>query len=118
MARCSDMEHPLQKWRALVEPVILDSAMPLAWDDVLRRPVDVFAGERSVIVTTDVPRHGGTVRTVWVAAGEMDEIRRLSDDMEASARRAGIRKLVYVGRRGWLRDFGYHEAAVVGVKEI
>jgi len=112
------MNHLLDKWRHLIEPVIAESTTPVAWSTVLSLDVLVFESENSVLVTRDGHLFGEPVRMVWVAAGEMSEVDKLIREVEQSARIAGIGRVAFFGRRGWIRSQGYRECAVLGVKEI
>lgn len=109
----------LEKWRYLIEPELAASATPLAWVDLLRMPVQVLERDASVMVTHDTVLAGIKVRTILVVCGVMLEVSELVEEMEAIARASGIAKVMFIGRRGWLRAFpGYREIAVLGAKEL
>ena len=114
-----DTHALLEKWRYLIEPELADCATPLAWADLLRMPVQVIERDVSVLVTHDVVLGGAWVRTILVVCGVMAEVRELIEEMDAVARASGISKVMYVGRRGWLRALpGFREIAVLGQKEL
>lgn len=114
-----DTHALLEKWRYLIEPELADCATPLAWADLLRMPVQVIERDASVLVTHDTVLGGMWVRTILVVCGVLTEVRGMVDEMEAIARASGITKIMFVGRRGWLRAFpGYREIAVLGAKEL
>lgn len=109
----------LEFWRPLVEPEASRGITAVPWEQVLKMSVRVFEGARSVIVTRDVAVAGGMARSIWVAAGELEEVLRLVDEVECSSRRDRLVAVLFLGRRGWLRAAdGYHEEAVLGVKEL
>ncbi len=108
----------LNKWRHLIEPEVTHGLTAVDWADVVRMPVMVVEGQQSVLVLRDVEIHGMKARSIWVAAGVMDEVLQLMDQAEEVARTDGIRNMVYMGRRGWVRAAGYVEKAVVGLKEL
>lgn len=109
----------LEKWRHLIEGETGAGLTPVPWDQVLRMPLIVLDGEQSVLVLRDVSMGGRVVRTIWVAAGDLDEVLRLVAQAEDMARREGIPAMVFMGRRGWVRAApGYQELAVVGQKEL
>lgn len=112
------MRDLLEKWRHLIEPVIQASATPLAWDVVLTQPLQVFEGERTVLVTRPGSLNGKPAWYVWVAAGDFDEVPGLFERVKESARTAGMDQVAYMGRRGWIRAMGFDEVAVIAVKEL
>ena len=103
----------LAKWRHLIEPTIAQSETPMTWEAVLKTPVSVVEAENSVIVF-----QSGRVWTIWVAAGDMDEVLSLFDSMQIEARSLGVKKITYLGRPGWVRAAGFETQAVFGVKEL
>ena len=114
-----DAHALLTKWRHLVEPETSTGLTPVAWADVLQMPLQVFEAARSVVVTLDSDICGTVARSIWVAAGDLDEVLGLVREVEDSARRDGITRIVFMGRRGWVRAAnGYREVATVGVKEV
>lgn len=114
-----DTSALLSKWRHLIEPELLRCATPLRWVDLELLTVGVLEREHSVLVTKDSSIGGEPVRTVLVAAGRMDEIPSLVQELEEGAKRDGLKKIMFVGRRGWLHIFpGYREIAVIGAKVI
>lgn len=109
----------LDKWRHLIEPEISQGLTPVTWEQMLAMRPDVFEGERSVILTRDVVIGTRKSRSIWVAAGVMDEVMRLVSQVEESARQSGIGSVIFMGRRGWLRAAsGYREMSVIGLKEL
>lgn len=108
----------LTKWRHLIEPEISSGLTPVPWEQALSMPLIVVEGERSVLVLLDAEIEGRPVRSIWVAAGVMDEVLQLMDQAEDLARKDGIGAMAYIGRRGWVRAAGYDEKAVIGVKEL
>lgn len=108
----------LNKWRHLIEPETSSGLTPLPWVDVLATPVRVYEASRSVVVVRDVylPRHA---RSIWVAAGDLDEVLELVRDVERDAFDDGVAAIVFMGRRGWIRAAcGYKEVATIGLKEL
>jgi hypothetical protein len=114
-----DTHALLEKWRYLIEPELVGCATPLAWADLLRMPVQVIERDASVMVTHDTVLGGILTRTIVVVCGVMPEVREMVEEMEAMAVASGITKVMFIGRRGWLRAFpGYREIAVLGAKEL
>ena len=61
-------------------------------------------GKRCAIVTElDEPAPGMRVVSVWLAGGEMDEIRAMIPGLMAQFRLQGCSKVLVEGRRGWER---------------
>lgn len=108
----------LNKWRHLVEPEISGGLTPVAWEQALGMPLRVVEGRESVLVLCDAHIQGRQAWSIWVAAGVMDEVLQLMQKAEDMARENGIRAMVYLGRRGWIRAAGYNEKAVIGLKEL
>lgn len=113
-----DVVAQLNKWRHLIEPEVTQGLTAVDWVDVVRMPVMVLEGVQSVVVLRDVEIHGMPARSVWVAAGVMDEVLQLLRQAEGMARKDGLKRMIYMGRRGWIRAAGYDEKATVGMKEI
>lgn len=58
---------------------------------------------------------------VWLAGGDLTEIRSSQPQLEDYARHLGCSRISIAGRRGWVRaiaDFGYREKFTTVVKEI
>ena len=58
---------------------------------------------------------------VWLAGGDLAEIRSSQPKLEDYARRLGCRRISIAGRRGWVRaieDLGYREKFTTIIKEI
>lgn len=119
MVGAMQVADQLTKWRHLIEGETGGGLTPVPWDEVLRMPLIVLEGRQSVLVLRDVPLGGRMVRSIWVAAGDLNEVLRLVAQAEDRARREGIPAMVFMGRRGWVRAApGYHEQAIVGLKEL
>jgi hypothetical protein len=102
------------KWREKLEPVIQKSLYPISWDDAKKQNSLVFEGDNSVIVAND----GGETLHIWLAVGDMNEVSNLAENVETFAKNNGYKRLMYCGRRGWIRTHGYKEVAVVSVKDL
>ena len=111
---CPEDARLLEKWRHLIEPVIAQSATPMPWEGVLKSRLQIYEGCNSVLVCKTSAR----VITVWVAAGELQEVLTLFSSIERMAAASGIRRIDYLGRRGWVRSAGFREISVFGTKEI
>jgi hypothetical protein len=58
---------------------------------------------------------------IWLAGGDLAEIRSSQPQLEEYARRLGCSRISIAGRRGWVRaidDLGYREKFTTVVKEI
>lgn len=109
----------LTKWRHLIEPETGTGLNPVAWEDVLKMKLRVFEGESSVVVARLVQMGGVRTLSIWVAAGQLNEVMDLVDQAEAYAVEQRCRQVVFVGRRGWIRAAnGYSDVATIGVKEL
>lgn len=109
----------LGKWRHLIEGELLACTTPLRWCDLERMDVEMFAGRQSVLVAHVATIGSGQVAQLLVACGDMEEMPPLVTNMETWARSIGLKRVMFVGRRGWLKAFkNYREIAVVGLREI
>jgi hypothetical protein len=113
-----DLAKKLTRWRHLIEPETSSGLTPVAWDAVLRMPLLVLEGDKSVLVLRDCVIDGHKVRSIWVAAGELAEVLQLVRKAEADAKQCGIGAMVFMGRRGWVRAADYREVATCGHKEL
>lgn len=78
-----------------------------------------WGGERSAVVTETVQYPQYTALCFALAAGEMDEVRRMVAHVESYARAAGIKHLQWSGRPGWARVFPeYRRLSVTYGKEL
>lgn len=75
------------------------------WDAIALGEMQMWPGERSIIITEvqQYPR----LRAVhlFLGAGEMDGIKQLLPEIEAWARTIGARRITLAGRKGWERSF-------------
>lgn len=108
----------LNKWRHLIEPVVLSSVTPISWDAVCAMELMVYEGKKSVILAHDKWLGPRFTRSIWVAAGELEEVIELVERVCEDAKQAGLSCVSYVGRRGWVRAAGFDEAATVGIREL
>lgn len=72
----------------------------------------LWLGERSCVVTTltDFPSVGERVIEVWLAGGDLEEIKDMIPQIEAWAVQAGCTQAEVNGRLGWVRTlapFGF-----------
>lgn len=112
----------LNRWRRLLEPELEQCVMPVRWRDLLAMDASrlrVHEAAYSVLVLLDVDVAGLPVRTVLCACGRLDEIRGMAQAVEIEARREGITRVVWMGRRGWLKAMpGWVERAVVAERKL
>ncbi|HEX4843207.1 MAG TPA: hypothetical protein VFV57_06010 [Limnobacter sp.] len=108
----------LNRWRHLIEPAIQESITPMPWAEVCSLDVSVLEGKASVLVACDSNIGGKPVRSIWVAAGVLDEVLELVERACAQARRDGHTSICYIGRRGWVKTAGFSELAIVGIRSL
>lgn len=114
----ADTKRLLEKWRHLIEPETSGGLTPVAWNDVLKMNLMVYELGESVLVMRDCTVFSKRMRSIWVAAGVLNEVRSLVVQAESNAKQDGIKFMIYMGRRGWLRACGYDEVAAIGQKEL
>lgn len=105
----------------------LDRAWGYTLDD-LRELIDsgkmqLWPGQDSVMVTQILERPQGRELFFFLAAGNMDEVRRLYKIVIAWGRSKGCTHAAFVGRKGWERSFltreeGWKAEHVVYEREI
>lgn len=81
----------------------------------------LLAGERSAMVceVQTFPRLKSF--HIWLAGGDLEELRTSQPMLEEYARRFGCSRISITGRRGWVRavaDLGYREKFTTVVKEL
>lgn len=74
----------------------------------------LWAGERAAMVTQCVGDEQGPCLHVWLAGGDLTEILRMKDGVEAWARAQGCERITINGRRGWTRVLRGHGYAPAG----
>lgn len=55
---------------------------------------------------------------VWLAAGNLDEIREIERQIETWAKSAGCGRLEIIGRKGWLRKLKHADARVLMMRDL
>lgn len=109
----------LEKYRHLIEPEISSGLTPVSWEQMIAMRPLVFHSGNSVVLTLDIQLHGEPARNIWVASGVMSEVMQLVAEVEKSSIATGIKSIVFMGRRGWIRAAkGYREMATIGIKEL
>lgn len=83
----------------------------------------LWPAPRGAIVTTVLRHPLKTELFMWLAGGEMDQLRAMYRDIEAWGREQGCTVATLAGRRGWardsfLRDQGYSLQWVAVSKEL
>jgi hypothetical protein len=109
-----DTALKLNRWRHLIEPVISQDSPPVSWAELQNTPVDLYESENSVLLVLMSER----AAFIWVAAGVLDEILSLFEQVKVDAKQAGCKQVSYVGRAGWLRSAGFKKLASYGAMEI
>lgn len=119
---------PLEEWnrcRGWIEAALEHTGGTHTIDDVREaieaRQAFVLAGKRSALVceVQTFPRLQSF--HVWLAGGDLAELRSSQPQLEDYARRLGCSRISIAGRRGWVRaieDLGYREKYTTIVKEI
>lgn len=89
---------------------------------ILRGELQLWPGEKSAVVTEI--EHYPLMKTchLFLAGGDMPELRKMLESIEAWAKAQGCKKVTLAGRKGWLRSFlpadGYEAKFLVMSKEI
>lgn len=112
--------------RARAKPLIergLARGLPLyTADDILDRceagDMQLWCYGSSVLVTEIIAFPRARVARSVVAAGRLNDIRRVLPSVETWARNQGCRYAIAGGRKGWGRALGYEGLAAEYVKEI
>lgn len=91
------------------------------FNEILDGRAFLWAGQRSCLVVRLMETAAGRVGHAWLAAGDLEELRSMQENVEDWGRRQGVRYVLMTGRRGWLRvfrDTGYREMHTTLVKEL
>lgn len=107
----------MDKWRHIVEPVILESITPMSWEDAKNKNPLIFEGNESVLLALPSELLGRKMLLIWVAAGNLSEISELFKQCETYAKDK-FEGVCYLGRKGWIKTHGFKEIATIGVKEF
>lgn len=79
----------------------------------------LYVGESAAVVTQDLTMPNGVQLHFWLAAGDLEELRRMETKITDAARKRGIKRVSLIGRSGWLKALpGYQDAGRILVKEI
>ena len=86
---------------------------------ILGGSLQLWAGERSAIVTELIAYPRLTALRLFLAGGDLEELAAMERELAGRAQRAGIGRLEIGGRAGWERALpGYRRLCVCLVKEI
>ena len=90
----------------------VDEALELSGDphglhhvllEILMDRAQLWDNDGGMIVTTVCDDSTGTTVSFWIAAGDLDSVLELSDEVCEWARSIGAIQVVMTGRRGWER---------------
>jgi len=109
--------------RAWILPALEDCRGAYTEDDILSgllsRHYLLFAGHRAAAVTYVEEFPALKVFHMFLAGGELGELRAMEADVAAHAKQAGITRMEISGRRGWLRALpGYSELCTTMIKDL
>ena len=121
-------DFPLNQWErcsAWICAALEKSGSAYSVDDVLAEVeagrAQFWPGERCALVTQILTYPQEKRIRVWLAGGDLDEIRSFMDMGRTWASQIGATAIELVGRRGWakvLGDDGFKEQCVHLVKEL
>ena len=120
----STIEEALQHHRRGIEEALCHSTT-MTYDDVVRKvnrgELLVAYNSGAILICGLDPLRDGWMLTMFVGAGDMDELMKLVDSAEALAKQNGVSVIACIGRPGWIKEGrkrGYRVETVVYVKEI
>ena len=91
-------------------------------DGMARGDLQLWPGLNSAIITQIVDYPRKKVIHVFLAGGNMDEVKQLENDLSVWGKQQGCEAVTLVGRPGWtksfLKDIGYKCTQVQMFKEI
>ena len=74
---------------------------------------DFWVGEKSVAVCGMQRPLGLREYHVWLAAGDLDELRKMEAAATTYAIEQGCERIVVHGRKGWKRALGYEQSPTI-----
>jgi hypothetical protein len=88
----------------------------------IRRGWHFFFAEGVSFMVVDILNHPQvTTGQVWLAAGDLDELKAMAPKVEVWAKEQGCTRFEVAGRKGWegaLKDMGFRHHTTVLVKDI
>lgn len=115
----------IEPYRSLIDQALAHAGGTHTFEDVLDQillgEMLFWPGEKSCMVTEIVqyPRKRGM--HVFLAAGDLDEIKAMEPDLRLFAQKLKCDAISLAGRRGWaraLKDIGFTEGHAIVVKDI
>lgn len=88
-------------------------------EKVRQGKAQMWAGSESVGITEVIQYPQKKVCRIWLAAGDMDELKAMEPDVAQWARENGCSELTIEGRKGWAKVWkSYSTRCVELVKEL
>lgn len=109
-----------ERCRPLLEPALDGTwTMEAVRDELLRGRAKLWPMERSAAVTQLHDYPAGRVCRVWLAGGDLDELRDGLEVLDRYAREQRCTRIEIEGRPGWERVLdGYEKRRVILTKDI
>lgn len=97
--------------------------LPVPWDSVKDRyrtgAIDLrCVGRACAMVAHSSGIHKYRVTTIVAMTGDLKDCPALVEMIEREAKSVGSNRVVWIGRRGWLRHFPGYQQSAIGVKEL
>jgi hypothetical protein len=90
------------------------------WKKIAKGQLQLWTSESSAVVSSIEIYGSGTKEVrIWLAGGDLQEIRKIEPAIVEFARINACRHVSVIGRRGWAKVLqGYKDSAVILVKDV
>lgn len=90
------------------------------WDALYSGECQIWPKAKSVAITRiNNYQTGNRVACIWLAGGDLVELKQTHAAIEAFAKDCGCNSVAISGRRGWLKTLrGYREDTTIMVKDL
>lgn len=120
-----DHKDYVEPYRSLIDEALAHAGGTHTFEDVLDLILSgdmlFWPGEKSCMVTEIVQYPRKRAMHVFLAAGDLDEIKAMEPDLRWFAKKLKCDGISLAGRRGWVRalkDIGFTEGHAIVVKDL
>lgn len=113
----------LRRCRPYIEAALQFTGGTHEWEDIVylvrKRTAQFWPGKNCAVITELVDTPGLRYCGIWLAGGELEELKEVERNIALWAREQGARKVIIRGRPGWEKVLeGYRRAYVALEKDL